>query len=340
MAKGPKIPVNNISFVIDRSGSMWSIKKDVVKVFNEQLKAIKEQAKRGDQETVVTLYTFNSKVDKPLYLRRQAQVVKPLKSINATGGTALLDAVGTAMTAMSKSKGAKDAHVSFLLLVITDGEEGSSRKFRTSLPGMIKQAQKTGRWSIAFLTPKSGMKALKRFGIPKGNIQDWDASAKGAKAAGEKLKKGLTGFFEARRSGQAATSGFFTADLSKVSVGQVADRLKNASKSFEVWDVPKDGTVIRAFVDSKLKGKGTYQPGNGYYELTKSELVQAQKEIAIRDNKTGAIYAGPGARSMLGFPEGAKFKVKPGAMGGFSVFIMSTSLNRVLAKGTQLLYRT
>ncbi|HTL34617.1 MAG TPA: vWA domain-containing protein, partial [Kofleriaceae bacterium] len=281
MAKGPKIPVNNISFVIDRSGSMWSIKKDVVKVFNEQLKAIKEQAKRGDQETFVSLYTFNSKVDKPLYLRRQAQVVKPLKSINATGGTALLDAVGTAMTAMSKSKGAKDAHVSFLLLVITDGEEGSSRKFRTSLPGMIKTAQKSGRWSIAFLTPKSGIRTLKKFGIPKGNIQDWDASAKGAKAAGEKLKQGLNGFFEGRRSGQAATSGFFTADLSKVSVGQVADKLKNASKAFEVWDVDQDGAVIRAFVDKKLKGKGTYQAGNGYYELTKSELVQAQKEIAI-----------------------------------------------------------
>src|SRR6476620_10302018 len=85
MGKAPKIPVNNISFVNDRSGSMWSIKKDVVKVFNEQLKAIKEQAKRGDQETFVSLYTFNSKVDKPLYLRRQAQAVKPLKSINASG---------------------------------------------------------------------------------------------------------------------------------------------------------------------------------------------------------------------------------------------------------------
>jgi hypothetical protein len=42
---------------------------------------------------------------------------------------------------------------------------------------------------------------------------------------------------------------------------------------------------------------------------------------------------------MLGFPEGSAFKVKPGAMGGFSVFIMSTSVNRVLSKGTQLLYR-
>ncbi len=339
-AGSTKIPVNNIAFVIDRSGSMSSIRKDVVRVFNEQLKTIKKDATKGDQETFVSLYTFNSQVDKPLYFRRQANVVKPLKTLKTQGGTALLDAVGTAMNDLGKVKGAKDDHVSFLVLVLTDGEEFASKKYKKKLPSMIKAAQKTNRWSIAFLTPKSGMKSLKKFGIPSGNIQDWDASSKGASAAGKKMTEGLTGFFEARRSGKKATSGFFSADLSAVSVKDVSGKLKNASKDFSVWDVTKDGTIIRAFVDDKLKGKGTYKAGNGYYELTKSELVQAKKEIAIRDNKTGAIYAGPGARSMLGFPEGAAFKVKPGAMGNFSVFIMSTSVNRVLAKGTTLLYRT
>lgn len=338
-AGSTKIPVNNIAFVIDRSGSMSSIRKDVVRVFNEQLKTIKKDAAKGDQETFISLYTFSTYVDKPLYFRRQAQVVKPMSTLKIGGGTALLDAVGTAMTDLGKVKGAKDDHVSFLVIVITDGEELASTKYVKKLPGMIKTAQKTDRWSIAFLTPKSGIKSLTKFGIPKGNIQDWAANSKGATAAGKKLSEGLTGFFNARRSGKKAVSGFFQADLSNVTVTQVSGKLKNASKDFSVWAVPKDGTIIRAFVDDKLKGKGTYKAGNGYYELTKSELVQAKKEIAIRDNKTGAIYAGPGARGMLGFPEGASFKVKPGAMGNFSVFIMSTSVNRVLAKGTTLLYR-
>lgn len=338
-AGSTKIPVNNIAFVIDRSGSMSSIRKDVVRVFNEQLKTIKKDAAKGDQETFISLYTFNHQVDKPLYFRRQAQVVKSMGALKTGGGTALLDAVGTAMNDLGKVKGAKDDHVSFLVLVLTDGEEFSSKKYKKKLPGMIKAAQKTNRWSIAFLTPKSGIKRLTSFGIPKGNVQDWAASAAGAKAAGKKLSEGLTGFFNARRSGKKAVTGFFQADLSGVTVGDVSGKLKNASKSFSVWDVTKDGSIIRAFVDEKLKGKGTYKAGNGYYELTKSELVQAKKEIAIRDNKSGAIYAGPGARSMLGFPEGSAFKVKPGAMGNFSVFIMSTSVNRVLAKGTTLLYR-
>jgi hypothetical protein len=68
--------------------------------------------------------------------------------------------------------------------------------------------------------------------------------------------------------------------------------------------------------------------------------VQAKKEIAIRDNGSGAIYTGMAARSMLGLPDGQAFKVKPGEHGSFSVFVMSTSLNRVLVKDTTLLYRT
>ena len=340
-AKGAKakIPVNHIALVVDRSGSMSSIMKDVVKVFNEQLQTIKQNAKKDDQETFVSFYTFHSSVDKPLYFQRQAQAVKPLKGIKLGGTTALFDAVGTAMNDLGRVKGAKDAHVSFLVIALTDGEENASRKFRDKLPKMITDAQKTGRWSLAFLTPKSGVRVLKRFKIPAGNIQDWAATAKGAKEAGERMRRGIDNFFVARRGGQQAVTGFFKADLAKVSVQDVSDNLVDVSEQFKRWDVKDDGANIRAFVDKMLAGKGQYQPGHGYYELTKPELVQAKKEIAIRDNGSGAIYTGVSARSMLGFPDGAAFKVKPGEMGNFSVFIMSTSLNRVLMKGTQLLYR-
>lgn len=334
-----KIPVNHIALVVDRSGSMSSIMKDVVKVFNEQLLTIKQNAKKDDQETFVSFYTFHSSVDKPLYFQRQAQAVQPLKGIKLGGTTALFDAVGTAMNDLGKVRGAKDAHVSFLVIALTDGEENASRKFRDKLPKMIADAQKTGRWSLAFLTPKSGVRVLKRFGIPTGNIQDWAATAKGAKEAGERMRRGLDNFFDARRGGKQAVTGFFKADLAKVSVKDVSDNLVDVSDQFARWDVKDEGANIRAFVDKMLAGKAQYQPGNGYYELTKPELVQAKKEIAIRDNASGAIYTGMAARSMLGFPDGAAFKVKPGEMGTFSVFIMSTSLNRVLMKGTQLLYR-
>jgi hypothetical protein len=332
------MPINHIAMIVDRSGSMHRIMPNVIKVFNNQLKTIKANAVKNDQKTFVTFYTFHSRVDKPLYSKRPAAQVRPIKNIRTAGSTALFDAVGTAMVELDKTRDVKLDNTSCLVIVLTDGAENTSRIYRRKLPGMIKKAQKTGRWSFAFLTPKSGVKALVKFGIPAGNIQDWAATAQGAKHIDIKLRHGLDHFFEARRSGKKQVAGFFRADLTKVNAKDVAGRLRDVSRDFKRLSVDVGKAAIRTFVDGKL-GAGTYKPGSGYYELTKPELVQAQKEIAIRDNKSGAVFAGAGARSMLGFPEGAAFKVKPGAMGDYSVFIMSTSLNRVLAKGTTLLYR-
>ena len=103
-----------------------------------------------------------------------------------------------------------------------------------------------------------------------------------------KLRHGLASFFEARHTGQKAVAGFFQANTSKVNAKDVAGRLQDVSKQFKRWSVDVGGTAIRVFVDKKL-GAGSYKPGNGYYELTKSELVQAKKEIAIRDNQSGPI---------------------------------------------------
>ena len=76
-----------------------------------------------------------------------------------------------------------------------------------------------------------------------------------------------------------------------------------------------------------------------YYELTKPELVQEYKEVAIVEKATGKIYVGDDARTLLGLPIGARIKVRPGDHAGFAVYVQSTSVNRRLAAGTTLLYR-
>jgi hypothetical protein len=329
-------PVSYIAMVIDRSGSMSRIKKDVVKVFNEQLKTIKENAKTG-LPTFISLYTFETKVDKPVYTNKPAAKVEPMKALVTAGATALLDAVGTAITDLGKANGAKNPETSFLVITLTDGYENSSTKYKKSLPSLIKKVQATGRWSLAFLSPKSGIKALKSLGIPEGNLQDWSTTTKGAREMGERVRRGLDTFFNARRAGKTSVSSFFTTDLSAVSIGQVSGKLKDSTREFHQWGVDAKAG-IRDFVNGKLNGGGAYQPGSGYYELTKPEVVQAAKEFAIMDS-AGKIYAGASARGVLGLPEGEKFKVKPGTHGDWRVFVMSTSNNRALAKGTTLLYR-
>ncbi|WP_224240444.1 VWA domain-containing protein [Hyalangium gracile] len=339
--------VNHIAFVVDRSGSMRRIKDQVVRVFNNQLDTVQRNAKSAGQKTFFSTFMFHTTVDKPRHLAAPVEKVRKLKASDYKlgGSTALLDAVGTSITSLQKAKGATNKDTSFLIVVITDGHENCSSQYKRSLKGLIAKVQKTGRWSLAFLVPPGSENTLTKFGIPKGNVTRWDATAKGTKVLDEKLAAGLKTFYAARASGQKSVTAFFTTDMSKVDVKSLS-ALKDLSKGFARWTVDKERS-IREFVNTKLQTSSTlrkklgneYQPGRGFYELTKPETVQPRKNIAILDKKTKAIFGGDQARKVLGMPSGANVKVKPGNHMEYSIFVESTSNNRKLVRGTTLLYQ-
>jgi uncharacterized protein YegL len=338
---------NHICFVVDRSGSMSSVKRQVVRVFNDQLKTVQTNARSAGQKTFFSTFTFHSTVDKPRHFAVPVESVPLLESkdFNTTGSTALLDAVGTAITRLQKAKGAANKNTSFLVVVITDGEENRSRKFKRTLKGLIQKVQKTGRWSLAFLVPPGSENSMTSFGIPRGNVTSWAANAKGAKVMDEKLSAGLQTFYKARASGQKSVNSFFTTDMSKVDVKSLTG-LKDLSKGFAQWKVDKERS-IREFVNTKLKASPSlrkklgdeYKTGRGFYELTKPETVQPRKNLAIMDKSTKAIFGGDQARKVLGMPAGSNVRVKPGNHLNYAIFVESTSNNRKLVRGTTLLYQ-
>lgn len=339
--------VNHIAFVVDRSGSMRSIKAQVVRVFNNQLDTVQRNARSAGQKTYLSTFMFHNTVDKPRHLATPVERVPRLapKDFQPAGATALLDAVGTAITRLQRARGATSKNTSFLVIVITDGEENVSRRYKKTLKGLIAQVQKTGRWSLAFLVPPGGQGTLARFGIPKGNISVWDATARGTKVMDVKLASGLSSFYAARASGKQSVTAFFTTDMSKVDRKSLST-LKDLSKGFARWTVDKERS-IRDFVNAKLQASPAlrkklgpaYEPGRGYYELTKPETVQPRKTIAILNKKTKAIFGGDQARHVLGMPAGSNVKVKPGNHLDYAIFVESTSNNRKLVRGTTLLYR-
>jgi len=339
--------VNHIAFVVDRSGSMSRIKAQVVRVFNNQLDTVQRNARSAGQETFLSTFMFHSSVDKPRHLATPVERVPRLasKDFRLGGSTALLDAIGTAITRLQEAKGATDKNTSFLVIVITDGHENASRHYKKSLKGLIAKVQKTGRWSLAFLVPPGSQNTLTRFGIPKGNVTIWDATAKGTKVMDVKLAAGLSSFYAARASGQKSVTAFFTTDMSKVDVKSLST-LKDLSRGFARWTVDKERS-IRDFVDAKLKASpalrkklgAAYETGRAFYELTKPETVQPKKTIAILKKNTKAIFGGDQARQVLGMPTGATVKVKPGNHLDYAIFVQSTSNNRKLVRGTTLLYQ-
>ena len=330
--------VNHIAFVVDRSGSMQRIRAKVVQVFNAQLAALRKSSDELGQHTFVSFYTFHSTVDAPRFFARPIEDVEPLSAITCTGLTALFDATGQAIVDLSRVGGAELDNVSFLVVVLTDGHENHSRRYKAKLKDMIKGAQESGRWTFAFLVPKGGESVLKRFGIPQGNIQTWQTTAQGLQDLNQDMQRGLQTFYSARKAGQRAVVGVFTTNLKDVTAREVSDALHDSSADFLRVPVSKDGE-IRTLVEAALGAGGTYQKGRGYYELSKPELVQENKQLAIIESASGRIYTGDAARSLLGLPVGERCRVKPGDHGGFSIFVQSTSVNRRLVAGTTLLYR-
>lgn len=102
---------------------------------------------------------------------------------------------------------------------------------------------------------------------------------------------------------------------------------------FQVLHVDHD-IPINDFVRST---GAIFRIGRGFYELTKTELVQERKEVILRDKVTGDMWSGKEARELLGIPYGIRGKVKPHDI-GYDVFIQSTSANRKLIGGTRFLY--
>jgi hypothetical protein len=81
-----------------------------------------------------------------------------------------------------------------------------------------------------------------------------------------------------------------------------------------------------------------FMAGKGFYEFTKTETIQANKEIVLQHRETGDLFAGDQARVMLGLPIGEEARIRPTYLEEYRVFVQSTSYNRKLIGRTRFLY--
>ena len=137
-----------------------------------------------------------------------------------------------------------------------------------------------------------------------------------------RMSRGLNKIFNTMMN-REATSYYESADLRAVSPGR-----------FQILEVEQD-ISIKAFV---LENGLSFKVGRGFYEFTKTETIQAQKEIILMDRGTGDLFQGGAAREMLGLPMDATIRIKPSNLEKYVVFVQSTSANRKLIGKTRFLY--
>lgn len=139
----------DITILLDRSGSMNSIKNDTVGGFNNFIEDQKLVKGRAD----VTLVQFDDKYE----VDYTAKNVKDVPKLNfkPRGNTALLDALGRSIAETGErlcklNKNSRPNKVVFV--VITDGEENASKEYKKSqISEMVKHQQNKYSWDFIFL---------------------------------------------------------------------------------------------------------------------------------------------------------------------------------------------
>lgn len=336
----PKRKINHVIYLLDDSGSMSSCYAEAVRQLNANFANLREQVRVTGQETDVSLYLFggNSRVTRR-FSRIPANLVVDLNPNDFACGshTPLFDAVGISIDDARTAPAAWDADETFLLVCATDGGENSSKRYgnrwdTAPFRQVIREAQDTDRWTLAFLVPPGHKHNLIGYGVPEGNIVEWENTREGARTAFNSVAAATSSYYATRSRGATATKSFFTTDLSSVTKRDLS-KMDDLSRDFRVWKIEKE-IEIRPFVE----GRGAkFVLGAGYYQLTKKELLRAGRKLLIREKGTRRIYGGDDARSLLGLPAGP-VQVTPGNHANFDLFFQSTSYNRHLVRGTELLW--
>jgi hypothetical protein len=327
---------NHVIFCLDTSGSMFNCYSEAVHQLNAGVKAIKDLARATGQHTTISLYTFGATVRRP-WFQIPVEDVRELGQFEHYdgGSTPLRDAVCSAIDDARNQSESSDSDTAYLLKCITDGGENSSHRYPTAaLEQWIRSAQATDRWTLVFMVPRGQTRTLASFGVPIGNITEWDNTVEGARQVFQADIAATNSYYNVRTAGLTSTDSYFITDLSDLTKHDLK-QMKDLSASFTVFNVTKE-VAIKDFVEGK---GGDFVLGAGYYQVTKKELLRTGRQVLVKEKGSPKIYGGADARDILGLPAG-EVRVTPGNHANYDIFFQSTSVNRRLVRGTALLWDT
>ncbi|WP_310723088.1 vWA domain-containing protein [Streptomyces sp. N2A] len=336
--------INHVALVLDASSSMSHLSRKVVDVADQQIAYLARRSKELDQETRVTVYVFADTVECVIY-DKDVLRMPSLKQLYRVGGmTALLAATLKSQRELAQTAQLYGDH-SFLTFVLTDGQENAShhcvdapardpRELIRAVAKMIETQE--DNWTLAVLVPdQMGKREATQCGFPKDNIAIWDAtSTQGLEEAGQVIQQATEKFMVGRSQGIRGSRSVFSMGAEAVN----EDTIKAAGltpvnpSEYQLIPVAREA-AIREWV---VECGHTYRTGCAFYQLSKSEKIQAKKQIAVLEKKTDRVYTGPEARALLGLPD-MEVRVKPDHNDDFTIFVQSTSVNRKLVPQTRLL---
>ncbi len=182
--------------IIDRSGSMESIKNDAIGGFNAFLEAQKTE----DTAATFTMVLFDNEIQ-VTYDGTDLQIVEPLntQTFVPRGSTALYDAICTTIDRVGRRLAAMsdaDRPDQVLVAILTDGEENASKLHtHADTRQRIEHQTEVYKWEFMFLAANMDAEAVAQtFAIDASKAYSFAASAIGSADVFKKMAVGVASF--------------------------------------------------------------------------------------------------------------------------------------------------
>lgn len=190
----------SIAVVIDASGSMTSTRADTIGSFNT---FIKDQ-KAIPGEAILTLATFDHNY-KLIHDGVNLQDVPELteKDYIPGGMTALFDAIGRTIDAVGRklsSMKEEERCSKSLVLVITDGEENSSKEYKLErIKEMVSHQQDKYSWQFIFIGANiNSFASGTSIGVKAGSTYSYNSTSTGTARLYDSMSFGTSNFRRAK----------------------------------------------------------------------------------------------------------------------------------------------
>lgn len=173
--------LTELVFILDKSGSMGGLETDTIGGYNSML--AKQQEVEGECHITTVLFDNNYEL---LHDRIDIKAVSPIseKEYQVGGSTALLDAIGRTIHKIGNAQKhtADDYRAEkVMFVIITDGEENSSREYLAEkIKAQIERQKEKYGWEFVFLGANiDAIETAGRFGISADRAQNYHSDSEG-----------------------------------------------------------------------------------------------------------------------------------------------------------------
>ena len=177
--------ITDITIILDRSGSMNSVKSDTIGGFNSFL----DEQKKVAGEAVLSLVQFDDQYE-TIYSDKDINSADELTegTFQPRGSTALYDAVGRTINSVGQKLAAlpkNERPDTVIFVILTDGFENASREFSAvKISEMIRHQTEKYGWEFIFIgANQDAVLSAQQIGIKAGAALTYAANAKGTEEA-------------------------------------------------------------------------------------------------------------------------------------------------------------